>query len=140
MRCCICANGCKAFTTNLRRDEGLNMTRRKRLIFMAPLAILGIVLFIAIGGEVVLQLWNWLLPPLFGWRQITFWQAVGMLALCRILFGGFGGHGSYRSSIRGRIADRMAARWEHMTPEERERLGQSWRRRCGADPSTSGRT
>ena len=66
----------------------------KRLIFIAPLAILGMLLFIAIGGELVLQLWNWLLPPLFGWRQITFWQALGLLALCRILFGGFGGHGS----------------------------------------------
>jgi hypothetical protein len=37
-----------------------------------------------------MHLWNWLLPPLFGWRQITFWQALGILALCRILFGGFG--------------------------------------------------
>jgi len=44
------------------------------------------------GGEIVLHLWNWLLPSLFGWREITFWQAVGLLALCRILFGGFGWH------------------------------------------------
>ena len=51
--------------------------RRKWIVFMAPLAILGILLFIAIGGELVMRLWNWLLPPLFGWRQITFWQAVG---------------------------------------------------------------
>ena len=81
----------------------------------------------AIGGEVVLQLWNWLLPPLFGWRQITFWQALGILALCRILFGGFGGHGSYRSNFRRRMADR----WEHMTPEERERFRQGMRERFG---------
>ena len=54
-------------------------------------------LFIALGGEVVRLLWNWLLPPLFGWAQITFWQALGLLALCRILFGGFGLHGSGRS-------------------------------------------
>ena len=47
-------------------------------------------LFTSIGGEIVRLLWNWLLPPLFGWRQITFWQALGLLALCRILFGGFG--------------------------------------------------
>ena len=65
------------------------MARRlKRLLFIAPLAILGMVLFIFIGGEVVMQLWNWLLPPLFGWPTITFWQAVGILALSRILFGG----------------------------------------------------
>ena len=61
---------------------------------------IGMALFIAIGGEVVLHLWNWLLPTLFGWRQITFWQALGLLALCRILFGGFGGRGFHRSNFR----------------------------------------
>src|SRR2546427_10952300 len=105
----------------------------KRLIFIGPLAILGILLFIAIGGEIVLHLWNWLLPPLFGWRQITFWQAFGILALCRILFGGFGRHGSGRSNYRRR----MAERWEHMTPEERERVRQSWRGRWGFCPPAS---
>ena len=106
---------------------------RRRWIFLAPLAILGFLLFIAIGGEAVRQLWNWLLPPLFGWRQITFWQALGMLALCRILFGGFGGHGGYRSKFRRR----MAERWEAMTPEERERFREGMRVRCGFGPSTS---
>lgn len=116
---------------------------RRRWIFLAPLAIAGFLLFIAIGGEVVLQLWNWLLPPLFGWRQITFWQALGLLALCRILFGGFGLRGGSRSNsaIRRRMADRMAdrvaERWEHMTPEERERFRQRIRERCGFDPATS---
>ncbi len=114
-------------------------SRLKRLIFIGPLAILGMLLFITIGGEIVLHLWNWLLPPLFGWRQITFWQALGLLLLCRILIGGFGWHGSGRSSIRRRMeermADRMAERWEQMTPEERERSRQSWRGRCGFGPS-----
>jgi len=110
---------------------------RKRWIFLAPLAILGLLLFIALGGEVVRQLWNWLLPALFGWRQITFWQAIGILALCRILFGGFGGHGFSRSNFRRRMADRMADRSEHMTPEERERFRQGLRGRCGFGPSSS---
>jgi hypothetical protein len=109
------------------------MTKRwKRLIFIAPLAILGMLLFIAIGGEVVLQLWNWLLPLLFGWRQINFWQALGLLALCRILFGGFGFHGSSRSNVRRRMEERC----EHMTPEERERFRQRMRERFGFGPST----
>ena len=56
--------------------------RKKWIFFVAPPML---VLFIAIGGEVVMQLWNWLLPALFGWRQITFWQGLGLLALCRIL-------------------------------------------------------
>ncbi len=102
--------------------------RLKRLIWIAPLAILGMVVFVALGGEVVRLLWNWLLPTLFGWRQITFWQAVGLLALCRILLGGFGlGGGGHRSKFRRR----MAERWEQMTPEEREKVRQGFRGRCG---------
>ena len=62
------------------------MTRK--LIFIAPLAILAMVLFAVVSGEIVLYLWNWLLPPLFSWRQISFWQALGLLTLCRFLFGG----------------------------------------------------
>ena len=106
---------------------------KKKWIFLAPLAM---ALFIWLGGELVMHLWNWLLPTLFGWREITFWQAVGLLALCRILFGGWsgGGHGP-RSNIRRRIDhridQRMDERWERMTPEEREKFRQSWRSRCG---------
>ena len=106
---------------------------RRRWFFFVPAAILGMVVFAFIGGEVVKQLWNWLLPPLFGWRQITFWQAVGILALCRILFGGLGRHGFDRSNF----CRRMAERWERMTPEERERFRQGVRGRCGFGPSTS---
>ena len=109
------------------------MTRKMKLIFIAPLAILGIFLFIAIGGELVMQLWNWLLPPLFGWREITFWRALGLLALCRILFGGFGFHSSGRPGFRRRMEERC----EHMTPEERERFRQRMRERFGFGPSAS---
>jgi hypothetical protein len=124
MQCCICASDCKAFLTNLRKHEDLKM--RKKWIFLAPLVLCGFLLFIALGGEVVRQLWNWLLPQIFGWRQITFWQALGLLALCRILFGGFGGHGFSRSKPSWR-----------MTPEERERFRQRARERCGFGASTS---
>jgi hypothetical protein len=94
---------------------------------IGPLAILGMTLFIAIGGGVVQYLWNWLLPALFGWREVSFWQAVGMLALCRILFGGFGLHGSGHSSFRRR----MEERYGRMSPEERERFRQRIRERFG---------
>ena len=100
-------------------------------IFIPPLAVLAILLFIVIGGEIVLRLWNWLLPALFGWRQITFWQAVGLLALCRILFGGFGRRGSGRYSFRRRMAQGCRQR----TPEERERFRQRMRERWGFGPS-----
>jgi hypothetical protein len=109
---------------------------KKKWIWIAPLAILAIPLFIAIGGELVMHLWNWLLPPLFGWRQITFWQALGLLALCRILFGGWGGHGPGRSG-RPNFRSRMKERCENLTPEEREQFRQRMRDRFGFDPSTT---
>ena len=101
---------------------------RRKWFIWGPLALLGFVLFVAIGAEIVRLLWNWLLPAMFGWRQINFWQALGLLALCRILFGGFGMHGGPRSRMRRR----MAERWEQMTPEEREKFRQSFRGRCGS--------
>ena len=104
----------------------------KRLVFIVPLAILGMLLVIVIGGEIVLHLWNWLLPPLFGWRQITFWQAVGLLALCRILFGGVGVRGRRRFDGR-----RMGRAWEKMTPEQREKFRQGVRSRWGDDFDSS---
>ena len=105
--------------------------RRKWWMFVAPPVFL---LFLALGGVLVQQLWNWLVPAIFGWRQVTFWQALGLLALCRILFGGFGLHGSGRPGFRRRLAER----WQHMTPEERERLRQGLHDRCGPGPSTAG--
>ncbi|HVR97144.1 MAG TPA: HMG-box domain-containing protein [Thermoanaerobaculia bacterium] len=85
----------------------------------------------AIGGGVVRLLWNSLLPTLFGLPSITFWQALGLLALSRILFGGFGLGGGSRHSYSRR---RMAERWEQMTPEEREKFRQRFYGRGGDTP------
>jgi hypothetical protein len=106
----------------------------KRLIWIAPVAIVGMALFVLLGGEIVKQLWNWLLPPLFGWPQLTFWQALAMLALCRILFGGLGIHGRAGSNMR----QRWDQRWQVMTPEEREQFRQRIRRHWGMDPVPPG--
>jgi len=85
--------------------------RRWLFLLVPPVIVLVVFLF----GEVVMHLWNWLLPTLFGLHAITFWQALGLLVLCRILFGGFGGHGKHRGEWRRRSRER----WERMTPEER---------------------
>jgi len=42
---------------------------------------------LALVGAVVTALWNWLMPGLFGWPVIGFWQALGLLLLTRILGG-----------------------------------------------------
>jgi hypothetical protein len=90
---------------------------------IALLAALAVLAF----GFIVMSLWNWLMPPLFGWTAIDFWQALGLVVLSRILFGGWrGGHGG-RMHWRGR----MAERWAQMTPEEREKFREGMRGRCG---------
>jgi hypothetical protein len=105
----------------------------KKLLWIAPLAIAGMALLIALGGTIVQMLWNWLLPALFGFPQITFWQALGVLVLSRILFGGFGGgHGGGRSRKRRWMEEQC----EQMTPEERERFRQRMRERWGFGQDT----
>jgi hypothetical protein len=104
-----------------------------KLTLLAPLVMFGIAVFIAIGGGIVMLLWNWLLPSLFGFSQITFWQALGLLLLCRILFGGFGSHG--RSGRHSNWRHRMEERCQIMTPEERERFRQRIRERWGFAPA-----
>jgi hypothetical protein len=99
------------------------MRRTWKLLLIPP----AVVLIAAIFGEVVMHLWNWLLPSLFGWHPIGFWQALGLLVLCRILFGGFGGHGPGHHRMRRQWVER----WEQMTPEEREKFRQGMRGRCG---------
>jgi hypothetical protein len=96
-------------------------------MFLAIVAPLGILVVIGIGGGLVMLLWNWLMPALFGLGPVTFWQAFGLLALCRLLFGGLGLHSSAGSGMRRR----MTERWEGMTPEERERIRKAMRDRWG---------
>ncbi len=111
---------------------------KKRWIFLVPAAIAAMLLFAALGGVVVQQLWNWLLPPIFNWPAISFWQGLGLLALCRILFGGFGCHGSHRPGFRRHKHGSPADRWDAMTPDERERFRQGVRQ--PTDAATGGTT
>jgi hypothetical protein len=75
---------------------------------------------------ITMSLWNWLAPEILGGRTITFWQALGLLILSKILFGGFRGGPGRRMHWRGR----MMERWEQMSPEEREKFRQGWRAGC----------
>jgi hypothetical protein len=75
-----------------------------------------LIVAVAVGGAAVMLLWNWLTPVLFGWKTINFLQALGLLVLSRILFGGFRGRGGHGG--RHHLAERLEA----MTPEEREKF------------------
>jgi hypothetical protein len=97
-----------------------------RLLRILKFVLLG-VLAIAVFGFLVMGLWNWLLPGLFGLPRITFLQALGLLILSKIFFGGFRGGPGHRGFSRRR----MIERWEKMTPEEREKFRQGFRGHCG---------
>ena len=85
-----------------------------RVIKFVLIGIMALALF----GFIVMSLWNWLIPSLFDLRLITFWQALGLVVLSKILFGGFHSHGGRRMHWRRR----MQQRWEKMTPVEREKF------------------
>jgi len=109
---------------------------RRRWYWIIPAALIAIPLFLFIGGQVVMHLWNWLLPPLFGWRALTFWQALALLALCRILFGGLGRHGGPGPRRH------WGGRCKRMTPEEREKFRQALSEgfECGGSADQGART
>jgi hypothetical protein len=96
------------------------MRRMSRGLMFLAFGPLFIVLF-AVFVFLVMTLWNWLMPEVLGLRAITYWQALGILVLSKILFGGFPGGGRHRGP---RWRHRMRERWEHMTPEEREKFRQ----------------
>ena len=95
--------------------------RIQRVFKFVAIALVAITVF----SFVVMQLWNWILPPVVGWHPITFWQALGLLVLSKILFSGFRGPGRHMYWRR-----RMMERWEQMTPEEREKFKEGMRS-CG---------
>jgi hypothetical protein len=105
---------------------GKKRLKKTQLAWIAPLGLAAIALF----GFIVMSLWNWLAPAVFGVRTVTFWQALGLLVLARILVGGLGGgHGDDKHGRRC-----MPNQWEQMTPEEREKFRQGLRERPATEP------
>jgi Ca2+/H+ antiporter, TMEM165/GDT1 family len=80
-------------------------------------------------GTAVLYLWNWLMPQLFGLHFITYWQALGLLGLCWLLFGGFGWLGGGRSRY-GSFGNHMTERFGRMSPEQRAKFREGLSSRC----------
>ncbi len=96
---------------------------RKKMIFI-PFLVLGGTFLI---GYIVMQAWNHFFPVIFHTATIDYWQALWLFILAKILFGfGGGGHKGGPWMRRG-----MEARFEKMSPEERERFKEQMRSRCG---------
>lgn len=95
------------------------------------LRVLKILLIVAVAvtvfSFVVMELWNHLMPAIFGLHTVSYWQALGLLVLSKILFSGFRGRPGFGPPWRHRMFDR----WEQMTPEEREKFRAGLRGGCG---------
>jgi len=99
---------------------------RGRRVFRVSKVVAIVIVAFTVFGFLTTHLWNYLMPSLFGLRTLTFWQAIGLIVLGRLLFGGIGprfGGAPWRRH--------MKERWEQMTPEEREKFREGMRGRCG---------
>ena len=113
-----------------------NFRRRRWLFPLIPIVA------IAAFSLVVMLLWNAIIPGLTGWALLTYWKAVGLLILSKILFSGFpgrrGGHcGPSSMGHRGMRAkwmehkEELRAKWAGMNEEERAKFKGAWSGRCG---------
>ena len=98
----------------------------KRGIWVVKILGMIVIGFILVFGFVLatMYLWNWLVPTLFAGPVITFWQALGLLALSKILFSGFGKGGGHRGHWKSHWNHRWQNKWNSMSPEDQERFKQ----------------
>ena len=95
----------------------------KKCVGFAILAIA----FAALLSYVVMYLWNGVLVDVASVKTITYPQAIGILVLSKILFGGFkknwGGRGhEWKQNLK--------EKWQNMDSDEREKFKKDWRNRC----------
>ncbi len=105
---------------------------QKHLVFI-PLCFIA---FIALFGWIVMLLWNWLMPSIFGLPTLCLCQAIGLLLLCKILFGGISGVHGHHHGCHGHHKmchgedNKLREHWENMTPEERNRIVEQHKGSC----------
>lgn len=89
------------------------------------------VLMVGLFGWATQLLWNWIVPALFSGPDISFWQALGLLVLSKLLFWGFGGRGRWGHYGGSHWKPYWKEKYARMTPEERERLKEKMRQKWG---------
>ncbi len=111
----------------------------KRGWWILKFLVFGIVMLMVIGLATQV-LWNWLVPALFAGPILTFWQALGLLALTKILFWTFGkggGHCRHRQG-GGPWGYYWSQKWKGMSEEDRERFKQKMKDKwCVVEKDTS---
>jgi len=101
--------------------------KKKKFFVLIPLLVIAAILLF---GWIVMQLWNAILPSALHAGELSYLQSIGLLVLCRILFGGFAGKrfGGGGPGFRGGIGKE---KWMSMSDEEKAKFKEQWRMRCG---------
>ena len=106
----------------------MNHRRRGRFSFLPIIPIAAALLF----GFIVMMLWNAILPQVVNAAPLSYWQAVGLLVLSRILFGGFfRGGAPFNPGRAWRGGSPWRRKWTSMSDEDKTKLRDAWRKRCG---------
>ena len=101
---------------------------RKRLFFELPVIFIAAIFLL---GYIVMLLWNYFFPTVLHTQRITYWQAIALFILCRILFFGFRRrYGNRPNMWQGRGAQ-WRQKWMNMNDEERAKFREEWKKRCG---------
>ncbi|MEP6597202.1 MAG: hypothetical protein ABJA71_14715 [Ginsengibacter sp.] len=100
---------------------------RKRFFIGFPLIITAGILLL---GLVVMLLWNAILQPVLNVHALTYWQAVGIFILCKILFGSFRRRGSSQRERSWRGSSHWRQKWMNMNDDERAKFREEWKKRC----------
>jgi Ca2+/H+ antiporter, TMEM165/GDT1 family len=96
----------------------------KKMLFILPIVLFAL----GVLGLIIMLLWNAILPELLEVKEITYWQALGLFVLCKLLFGGFrfgGGPGRFSQGRKWR------EKFANMSDEERQVLKEKWKQKCG---------
>ncbi|MEL6923222.1 MAG: hypothetical protein AAFO94_04170 [Bacteroidota bacterium] len=88
------------------------------------------VAFMLMIGWLVMLLWNKIIADVTGWKELSYWQAVGMLVLFRILFGGFGRKARHWKKEHGHWKTKAKDKWYNMSDEERSEMKARWKEYC----------
>jgi hypothetical protein len=103
--------------------------KRRKWWILIPLFVIAMVFIV---GAVVMYLWNALMPSIFHLGQITYCQAILLLILSKILFGGFRGRGGWGGPRGGRFGRgrEWKEKWMNMSEEEKAKFKEEWKNRC----------
>lgn len=102
-----------------------------KVLKVIGMIILGIAALFAFG-LVVMLLWNWLMPLIFNLTTLTYWQSLGVLALCVILFGRIGGGSgsedkkNKKRPIRDSIKDEIKKEFEKEFAKEKQAANENY--------------